>query len=735
VRIIRPMRGSKAGMTKHALSTQGRRAVGAAASALAVIAAVLTTATPALATVVTGVVVAPNPNTVSATSAYTITFTATTALTAADSITIASQTNDTIYPGTAAAYTVNTLQPSTVAPLNAQQIQLNLAVGQTVAIGSTVTIHITGVTNPTTASTAEVLTLWTSQDQTHAFSSNYTIAVPGATSVTGVTASVAPLTPSVPAVYTIGFVSTTALAIGDTITLTAPTGTSFPIVTTDYTVKGTTAIATQPTVTPTGGGVTVTITTPVAVAAGGVVQLVASAVGNPLAGTDTLAVSTSKDTAAVASSSYIIGSAATAISALAIATTPAIAGQVSTYAISFVATTALTTADTITLTATGSTVFQTGTNDYTVQGIAITGLPRQTSARTITLAVPVAIAAGATVHVAAVSVVNPTAATYTLIAATSKDITPVTSSSYVITAATVSSTPGTPVNLAGADRFGTAIAASVAQFPSSGSAKTVVLARADEYADALVGTTLAASLDGPLLFANGGSLTPATEAEIQRVLPAGSTIYLLGGTTAMPATVATTLTSLGYPTVRYAGADRYGTALAVAAALGNPTTVLLATGINFPDALSAGPAAAHLGGVVLLTDGTVMPAAVTAYLTAHPGTDYAIGGPAVTADPTATALSGADRYATATVVASTLFAAPTDVGVASGTAFPDALSGGAFQARNGGPILLSYPYSLSTATSTYLTGAKASITHTTTFGGTAALSATVQASIATALGL
>ena len=110
-----------------------------------------------------------------------------------------------------------------------------------------------------------------------------------------------------------------------------------------------------------------------------------------------------------------------------------------------------------------------------------------------------------------------------------------------------------------------------------------------------------------MLFAAGGILTPATTAEIQRVLPAGGTVYILGGTTAVPASVATTLTGLGFVVTRLSGADRYATAVAVAGAIGNPGTVLLATGTNFPDALSAGPAAAHLGGAVLLTNGSTLP--------------------------------------------------------------------------------------------------------------------------------
>jgi len=273
------------------------------------------------------------------------------------------------------------------------------------------------------------------------------------------------------------------------------------------------------------------------------------------------------------------------------------------------------------------------------------------------------------------------------------------------------------------------------EFPTAGTAGAVVLARSDDYPDALVGTALAAAKNGPLLFANGGLLTPATQAEIQRVLPVGGTVYLLGGTAAIPASVATTLTSLGFVPVRYAGTDRFGTALAVADALNDPSTVLLATGINFPDALAAGPAAAHLDGVVLLTNGSSLTPAVTTYLATHPGTVYAIGGPAVAADPSATALSGADRYATAALVASTLFTVPSNIGLASGTAFPDALSGGAFQAHFGGPIVLTDPNTLPTSTSAYLTAADKTIVTTNIFGGDAAVSPDVQTAIGTALGL
>jgi len=150
----------------------------------------------------------------------------------------------------------------------------------------------------------------------------------------------------------------------------------------------------------------------------------------------------------------------------------------------------------------------------------------------------------------------------------------------------------------------------------------------------LVAAPLAAAKNAPLLLTVGTSLPAVSKTELQRVLPTGGKVYILGGTGAVPATVASELTDLGYQVVRYGGADRFATAVQVADALGDPSTVLLATGTNFPDALSAGVAAAKAGGTVLLTNAATLPSATSSYLAAHGKTVYAIGGPA--ARPTAT---------------------------------------------------------------------------------------------------
>ena len=264
--------------------------------------------------------------------------------------------------------------------------------------------------------------------------------------------------------------------------------------------------------------------------------------------------------------------------------------------------------------------------------------------------------------------------------------------------------------LGGADRYATAAAVSRSSFPTGG-AGAVVLARGDAYPDALVGVPLAAARHAPLLLTHGTTLPTVTLTEIRRVLPAGGTVYLLGGTDVVPASIGTQLATLGYQTTRYAGVDRFATAVAVADALGDPSTVLLASGLNFPDALAAGPAATAVHGVVLLTAGATLPPVTAAYLTAHPGTVYAIGGPAAAADPTAQPLVGADRYATAATVAATFFPAPTTVGIATGLNFPDALAGAAQLATAGGPLLLTTTSVLPAATGSALTAVKASLDH------------------------
>ena len=300
-------------------------------------------------------------------------------------------------------------------------------------------------------------------------------------------------------------------------------------------------------------------------------------------------------------------------------------------------------------------------------------------------------------------------------------------------AASASAATSPVSRIAGATRFETAIAASQDQFATAGSAHAVVLTRADTYPDALAGGPLAAKVGGPLLLTSSASLDAGVQAEIIRVLPAGGTVYILGGTSAVSTAVETTLTGLGFAVKRVAGADRFATAVAVADQMGDPTTIFEATGLNFPDALAGGPPAIKSGGVILLTNGSTQSTATAAYLAAHPGgKHYALGGPAAAADKTATPLVGDDRYSTAAGVADTFFPAAPMVGVATGTTFPDALAAGPDLAAKGAPLLLVAPTGpVPEGTTAVMLALSASVKSAVVFGGTASVSDDVSAQLGT----
>jgi hypothetical protein len=291
--------------------------------------------------------------------------------------------------------------------------------------------------------------------------------------------------------------------------------------------------------------------------------------------------------------------------------------------------------------------------------------------------------------------------------------------------ATVTCSPCVPfTRVAGATRVGTSVAASQDQF-TAGAASAVVLARDDQFPDALAGGPLAAHVHGPLLLTAPTSLDPAARAEIQRVAPVGSSVYILGGQAAVSTSVDAALTALGYDPIRVYGANRFATAVAVAKAMGNPTTVFEATGLNFPDALSGGPAAVAKGAAIVLTNGDKPAPETTQYLASISSTArYALGGPAAAADPGATPLVGADRFATSALIASMFFAAPQTVGIATGANFPDALGAGPDLGGKQAPLLLvPSGTTLSTSLGGYLFEAGASVTAGEVFGGTSAVSA------------
>ena len=286
----------------------------------------------------------------------------------------------------------------------------------------------------------------------------------------------------------------------------------------------------------------------------------------------------------------------------------------------------------------------------------------------------------------------------------------------------------------GEDRYATGRLVSQEQW-RAGSADAVVLARGDVAADALVGAPLAARVHGPLLLTRPQALDPATRGEIDRVLGGPGThktVYILGGEQAVSAGVENGLRSAGYTVVRYGGASRYETALRIAATFGPTSHVIVTTGRNFPDALSAGPLGAAEHAPIVLSDDTGLDPATAAFIKEHTAVDP-VGGQAqravaalkLTGKSVDGSLAGSDRYVTSADVARRVAAiighAPAVVGVASGATFPDALTGGAAIAASGGALMLTEQATLSEPTRATLTGWQSQLSMVEVFGGSAAI--------------
>jgi hypothetical protein len=310
--------------------------------------------------------------------------------------------------------------------------------------------------------------------------------------------------------------------------------------------------------------------------------------------------------------------------------------------------------------------------------------------------------------------------------------------------------PDRVCRFSGSDRIETAIAASQDLFDTAGSsngAQAVVLAGSTAFADALSGVPLAFVKGGPLLLTPTSGLDSRVLTEIRRVLPAGRTVYLLGGTASLSDAVPRALQNAGYGVRRVWGPDRYATALAVAAEVGDVASIALASGTDFPDALGAGNAMAGVSGddgagnpangVVLLTQGTTVPPEVADFVRTHADAElFAVGGLAATAAsranlPVTATFVGGDRYATAGKVAEYFYGSadttqgPQIAGLASGVAFPDALAGGLDAAYVGAPMLLTSPTALSSSAGSFLSRYRASVAEVDVYGGTGVVSAGV----------
>lgn len=258
--------------------------------------------------------------------------------------------------------------------------------------------------------------------------------------------------------------------------------------------------------------------------------------------------------------------------------------------------------------------------------------------------------------------------------------------------------------ISGVDRFATSVALAEAGYPTT--APVVLLATGTNYPDALAAGPAAAVLGGPLLLTRPDLLPSETASEIASLHP--SKVLIVGGVAAVSASVESQVRSIVPNVRRIAGADRFDTARQLAGfAFPAASKVYVATGMNYPDALSAAAAAGSQGRPLLLVNGSEpsLDAATTSLLAnlstksativggdaaVSPGLEAslsaALGGPS-----SVNRLGGSDRFFTSADIALDSFSDNPNVFIATGLQFPDALAGSALAAAKHAPLLTSLP--------------------------------------------
>lgn len=269
---------------------------------------------------------------------------------------------------------------------------------------------------------------------------------------------------------------------------------------------------------------------------------------------------------------------------------------------------------------------------------------------------------------------------------------------------------GSAVRLAGESAADTSARIATEAFPEG--SEWVVIARDDDFADAMSATGLAGVLNAPIVLTDRYSLSDAAARAVQAL--GAKKAYIIGGTGAIPGDIEGGLATFGCQTQdRIFGYDSWDTSTECAKKIaehgGNPgSNAVVAMSTNFQDALSISSYAyKYQVPIFLETDkahGRQLTEAAISAIKKLSGTIYVPGGNG--AVPQASVeevfgrervvrLSGWDGYDTSNQIATYMvehgLLSPSTICLASGAPDPkgvDALAGAALAGKAGGVVLL-----------------------------------------------
>ncbi|MFQ3545408.1 cell wall-binding repeat-containing protein [Halobacillus rhizosphaerae] len=276
--------------------------------------------------------------------------------------------------------------------------------------------------------------------------------------------------------------------------------------------------------------------------------------------------------------------------------------------------------------------------------------------------------------------------------------------------------------VAGTNRIETSVAVSKQMYPdgipNEVKKKSVVIATANNFPDALSAGPLADVMNAPILLTDSGE--PLSDEVIKEIKRLGAeNAFIVGGDGVVTDEVVDQLRDMGMDAndvERLSGDNRYETNRAVVNKLGslgfglNDSGVFVATGEKFADALSAGPFAGSKKMPIVLTKKNELPKGMEKVFN---GRDvYVLGGEGVVSEDvqnkiegmskSTTRLAGTNRYGTLVEVLKE-FANSTDTFyVSTGDKYPDALSSTPLVNSNDGVLLLTHPDNLPTEVNNYL---------------------------------
>lgn len=252
------------------------------------------------------------------------------------------------------------------------------------------------------------------------------------------------------------------------------------------------------------------------------------------------------------------------------------------------------------------------------------------------------------------------------------------------------------IRYSGKTRYDTSLSIARATKSAMGTEKfdNVIIASGTNFADALAGSYLAKVKNAAILITDGKN-NSEIKNYIDDNLISGGTVYILGGTAAVPQSTEDALKDFNVKRVK--GKSRFETNIEILKEAGvTNQEIIIATAYNFADSLSASAA----GNPILLVDNNkgYLTSAQKEYLaTLTTVKYYIVGGTGAVNENleaeiskygTVERIKGKTRYETSVEIAEKFFTIPQSVVLAYAENFPDGLCGGPLSTAMNAPLIL-----------------------------------------------